>query len=113
MKIIRNSILPVGRSFGAINLFGVLFVKRNCNLTPEVINHERIHSAQMRELLYIPFYLLYVAEWMVRLIKCRGNAYAAYESISFEREAYTYQSCLSYLKSRPWFAQWRSGNVES
>ena len=107
MKVIRNSILPIGREFGAINLFGVLFAKRDIRLTPEVMNHEEIHSRQMRELLYIPFYLIYVAEWFCRLVRCRGNSYRAYREISFEREAYRHGPDLSYLPRRKPFAQWR------
>ncbi len=100
MKIIRNRIIPFGR-FYAINLFGVLFAKGPCS--PVVINHESIHTAQMRELLYVPFYLLYVVEWAVRLIQYRSFM-AAYRNISFEREAYARQADLTYLASRPRFA---------
>lgn len=107
MKVIRNSILPVGREFGAINLFGALFAKPDMRLTPEVMNHEEIHSRQMRELLYIPFYLIYVAEWLCRLVRCRGNRYRAYLDISFEREAYRHGPDLGYLTRRKPFAQWR------
>lgn len=107
MKTIRNSILPIGRNYGAINLFGVLFLKRDMVLTPQVYNHELIHSAQMRELLYVPFYLIYVIEWVVRLMQCRGDSFRAYKSISFEREAYRHQNDLQYLSKRPHFAQWR------
>lgn len=41
-----------------MNLFGIMFVKPDVVLTDEVVNHERIHSRQMRELLYVLFYLL-------------------------------------------------------
>lgn len=107
MKIIRNSVLPVGKNFGAINLFGVLFVKPDMRITPDVINHEMIHTAQMKELGYVFFYIIYVAEWIVRLFASRGNPFTAYRSISFEQEAYRYQSRLQYLSGRPRFAQWR------
>jgi len=75
-------------------------------LTPETINHEAIHTAQMRELLFIPFYAIYFFEWLLRLIKTRGNAYKAYLRISFEREAYTHAADMSYLRRRKRFAQW-------
>lgn len=110
MKVIRNRLLPIGKRYGAINLFGVLFAKRDMRLTLEVINHERIHTAQMRELLYIPFYILYVLEWLWRVIQSRGDTYKAYKQISFEREAYDRGPDLSYLPRRPRFAQWRSRN---
>ena len=63
MKIVRNNIIPF-KGFLAINLFGILFVRGDNYISPQVINHEKIHTAQMRELLYIPFYLWYVLEWM-------------------------------------------------
>jgi hypothetical protein len=38
----------------------------------------------MKEMLYIPFYLWYGVEWLIKLL-CKGNAY---RNLSFEREAY-------------------------
>lgn len=96
MRIIRNSYIPF-RGFTAMNLLGVLFVRREAaELTPETLNHEKIHSTQMREMLYIPFYIWYLLEWLLRLF-LPGNAY---RNISFEREAYKYQNDLSYLSRR-------------
>lgn len=66
MKIIRNNILPFGR-YKVLNLFGLLFVKKNAIIGPIVINHESIHTAQMKEMLYIPFYIWYGIEWLIRL----------------------------------------------
>lgn len=101
MKIIRNKYIPF-KGFKAINLFGVLFVKNNAKLSEEDINHEKIHTAQIRELLYIFFYLWYVTEWLIRLIQFR-NSYMAYRNISFEREARQNEGDLHYLKGRRFF----------
>ena len=101
MKIVRTSILPF-HGFSAINLLGILFVHHGVYLSNELINHERIHTAQQRELLFVFFYIIYIIEWLVRL-PMRGNAY---RNISFEREAYSNQRNLGYLKSRQLFA-WR------
>ena len=101
MKIIRTRILPFS-GFTAINLLGILFVHPGVYLSNELINHERIHSAQQRELLFLFFYLAYVFEWLARL-PMRGNAY---RNISFEREAYANQRDLNYLKYRRHYA-WR------
>jgi len=95
MKIIRNNIIPF-KGFKAINLCGVLFVRKNAFLSEEVLNHERIHSAQIKEMKYIFFYLWYVVEWVIRLFMS-GNAY---RNISFEREAYDNQSDMDYLSNR-------------
>ena len=46
---------------------------------------------------FVPFYVLYLPEWFVRLI-CYCNSFKAYRSISFEQEAYTYGVELGYLK---------------
>lgn len=95
VKIVRTSFLPF-HGFSAVNLLGVLFVHPGVYLSNEMMNHERIHSAQQREMLFVFFYLAYVIEWMVRL-PMRGNAY---RNISFEREAYANQRNLDYLNSR-------------
>lgn len=107
MKIVRNNIIPLGRHFAAINLFGIFFVKNDVIVSDVLINHESIHTAQMRELLYLPFYVLYILEWMVRLVQLRGRFYEAYARISFEREAYAHDHDLTYLGQRKPFAQWR------
>lgn len=104
MLIIKNSILPT-KGFAAINLFTLLFVRKEATVNEVLINHEAIHSAQMKEMLFIPFYLWYVIEWLVWLVKYR-NSHAAYRRISFEREAYSYQYNLHYLKKRKLWAWW-------
>lgn len=107
VRMIRSRWIPVGRRFACMNLFGLLFVKPWANPSATLINHERIHSVQMRELLWIPFYILYVLEWLWWLIRWRGDTYRAYHSISFEREAYAYGDDLDYIPRRRRFAQWR------
>ncbi len=102
MKVIRNSIIPF-KGFSAINLFGVVFARREAYLSETVLNHERIHTAQMKELGYIFFYIIYVLEWLVRLF-LPGNAY---RNISFEKEAYFYESVQNYLKWRERYGMWR------
>lgn len=103
MKVIRNKVIPFGR-YKAINLFGVLFTKVDC--TPVILNHEAIHTAQMREMAYVGFYLWYFAEWLVKLIACR-SWHKAYLNIGFEREAYANESDSKYLSSRSRWASFR------
>ena len=103
MKIIRNRILPLGRGMTAINLFGIIFAKRELSIVDR--NHEYIHTLQQRELLWVGFYVLYLLEWCVRLIQTRSWL-RAYFSISFEREAYRHQYDLQYARHRPRFG-WR------
>ena len=98
MKIIRNKVLPF-TGFKAINLFGILFVRKGAKMSEEDINHESIHSEQMKELLYVFFYLFYVIEWLIKVVKYK-DLDIAYRAISFEREAYMNQSNLEYLLRR-------------
>lgn len=83
MKVIYNKIIPF-KGYKCINLFGVLFVRKGCTMRESDYNHEAIHTKQMKELLYVPFYILYILEWLYRLTQ-KGNAY---KNISFEKEAY-------------------------
>ncbi|MDR1707407.1 MAG: hypothetical protein LBR46_05320 [Prevotella sp.] len=99
MKIIYTKLIPPS-GFLAITLFGLVFAKRK--LTNEEQNHEAIHIRQGRELLWIFFYLWYVIEWVIRLIQYRDRK-QAYRNISFEREAYSNQSNLGYIKIRKYF----------
>lgn len=99
MKIIRNNIIPP-KGFIAINLFGILFVRKDAEITQKVIRHESIHSAQQRELLYIPFYILYVLEWFIKVFIYDN----AYRNISFEREAYNNENDYYYLNNRKWYS---------
>ena len=89
--------LPFGGDFLAINLCGLIFALRD--LTPEELNHERIHTAQQRELLFLPFFLWYAAEWLVLMVRYR-NRMEAYYRIRFEREAYRHQAEPDYLARR-------------
>lgn len=95
MLIIRNKVIPF-KGFKAINLFGILFVRENAKLDAKTINHEEIHTAQMKEMLYVFFYLWYVIEWIIRLFG-KGNAY---RKVSFEKEAYNNQDDVTYLTKR-------------
>ena len=103
MKIIHNKWIPFGRGMYAINLFGIIFTKQH--LTRIDVNHESIHTLQQRELLFVFFYLLYVTEWIVRVIQTR-SLIKGYLRISFEREAYENQRQLDYRETRKFFA-WR------
>lgn len=64
-----------------------------------LIHHERIHLKQQKELLLVPFYLLYILEWTLRSI-CYLDTYKAYQNISFEREAYQNETNLNYASER-------------
>ncbi|MBQ4822897.1 hypothetical protein [Aquimarina sp. MMG016] len=102
MRIVVNKYL-IGRHFVGIALWPFIVVKNDGLKEDEAfINHERIHLRQQAELLVVPFYLIYLIEYIVRLFQYR-NSPEAYRNISFEREAYEMEDDLSYLKTRkPW-----------
>lgn len=100
MKIIYNNIIPF-KGFKAINLCGFVFARKGQQMSVYDLTHEKIHTAQMRELLYVFFYLWYYIEWIVRLFT---NKKKAYFSISFEQEAYSNEMNMSYLPNRKRFA---------
>ena len=61
--------------------------------------HETIHFRQQLEMLVIPFYVWYVVEFLVKLIRY-GKSNKAYRSISFEREAYDNEDKYGYVAKR-------------
>lgn len=103
MKIVLNNIIPP-KGFVAINLFGVLFFRKDAEITDEVLRHEAIHTAQMKELFYVGFYWMYLCFWIINLFRYRFDRMAAYRNICFEREAYAYSAETDYLSFRQKFA---------
>ena len=102
MHIVVNKYL-IGRHFVGIALWPFIVIK-NHRLKKDMIfiNHERIHLRQQAELLVLPFYIVYLLEYLIRLCQYR-NSRDAYRNISFEREAYSKEAELSYLNHRkPW-----------
>lgn len=66
-----------------------------------LINHEKIHLKQQIELLWIPFFIWYFVEFLIRLIIIRQWD-KAYRSISFEKEAYLNEIDFEYSKNKKW-----------
>ena len=86
MKIIENKWIPF-KGWSAVNLFGVLFVRKGVKVTEEMLRHEEIHTLQMKETAYVGFYLWYAIEGF---LKCFAHGKKGYYRISFEQEAYMY-----------------------
>ncbi|MCA0133265.1 hypothetical protein [Winogradskyella alexanderae] len=98
MILISKYIVPKG--YTGIALFPFLILKSKKLITDDVLlNHEKIHLRQQLELLVIPFYAIYVLEFVIRFYKTK-NWHGAYRAISFEKEAYTNEANLYYLKKR-------------
>ena len=115
MKVIFNNYIPF-KGFLAINLFGVIFVRKReggiNSISPISLNHEAIHTEQMKELGYIFFYLWYLIELAIKYIKYKDSD-TAYYSISFEREAYGNQDKLSYNKTRKRYSWVKYINIKT
>ena len=95
------------RNYVGLSLWPFIILKSTALKEDQVlINHERIHLRQQAELLIIPFYLLYLMEWVVRSVLYL-DFYRAYQNISFEREAYKNEKDLNYIDNRPAFAFFR------
>ena len=91
------------KNYVGLSLWPFIILKEDGLKADEVlINHERIHLKQQRELLILPFYLWYVAEWLFRTILYL-NSYRAYQNISFEREAYANEKDMGYPSKRKTF----------
>lgn len=93
----------VPKGYNGLTIFPFVFLKSKRFLKDLVIiNHENIHLRQQLELIILPFYLIYSLEFIIQFIKHR-NWHIAYRNISFEREAYTNEGDMNYLKKRPFW----------
>ena len=64
-----------------------------------LMNHEKIHLRQQRELLIIPFFILYYLHTLWNIIRY-FDIQKAYKLNVFEVEAYTYEKSVKYLLYR-------------
>lgn len=103
--IIHNRWLPF-KGFSAINLFGLIFVRKGVKMNCVLLNHEKIHTRQLWEMLVIPFYIWYFLEWLILLFQYHDRK-KAYRNIRFEQEAYAHERDLDYLKYRKPYSWYR------
>jgi hypothetical protein len=88
------------RGFRGLTFFPFVFLMTKEDVLDKVfVNHEKIHLIQQLELLVLPFYVWYGIEFLIRWIITKDKN-VAYRNISFEKEAYTNEKDLNYLKSR-------------
>ncbi len=88
------------RGIRGITLFPFIFISDKIYLSDVVLlNHEKIHIRQQLELLILPFYFWYILEFFLGWIRFK-DANKAYKNISFEKEAYSNEKNLYYLKTR-------------
>ena len=97
--------ISVFMKVGGITLFPFVIIrdkykKEGTARRERVIRHESIHIEQQKELLVIPFYVIYVLEYIVKAFVYKFDIKKAYRNISFEREAFGNDTNMEYLKSR-------------
>ena len=86
------------KRIGGITLYPFIVLREHYKGSgTKIINHESIHIEQQKELLIIPFYILYILEWFIKLFFYGKKAYY---NISFEREAYANEHNEEYLQTR-------------
>lgn len=96
--IVFKFLTPKG--FRGLTFFPFVFLMNKEDVLDKVfVNHEKIHLRQQLELLVLPFYVWYVMEFLIRWIMTKDKN-VAYRNISFEKEAYTNEKGLNYLKLR-------------
>jgi len=90
---------------GGITLFPFIILREKYKGTErgaEVLNHEKIHIEQQKELLVLPFYVLYILFFIMNIILMRPRG--PYREIPFEKEAYANEKDFTYLKNRKRYA---------
>ena len=110
--MVRKNRFLVPKGYRAITLYPFIFVRNDSDkYDKELINHERIHLRQQKELLVLPFCIWYFLDFLFKYLRYR-NWDKAYRNIIFEREAYANQSNLDYLKVRGiwWFTAYFKNN---
>ena len=100
MKIIYNNYIPF-KGYKCINILGTIFARKGAYVGEKTLNHEAIHTAQMKEMLYVGFYAWYFIEWLIELFHYGTTAY---HTTTFEREAFSNDDDLTYLSNRKRFA---------
>ncbi len=99
MKFPFIVIVPAMRVSG-MAVFPFIFLKSKLYKQDNVlIRHETIHLKQELELLIVPFYILYLLNYLVNLVRYKSHN-KAYFNIAFEREAYKHEADVNYLYQR-------------
>jgi len=87
------------KNYIAITIYPFIIINHNYKGDETLINHEKIHIEQQRELLWIGFFVLYMLEFIFRFFQYQ-NWKEAYLSISFEKEANFNENNILYLSFR-------------
>lgn len=120
IKIFVNKLIPL-KGYIAMAFFNMIFWREDYeyyltdnsakSYVDKVVNHEGIHTCQMRDFCkWLPlggiiFYIVYLLEWVLRcFINGPKNAYS---NISFEREAKRNENNMEYQTQRGRFDNYK------
>ncbi len=91
-------------SFNALTIWPFIILKnKNLKDNKVIINHEKIHLRQQIEMLWFIYFIWYLLEFSINLVKYK-NFMSAYYHISFEKEAYENEKNLTYLRNRKFWS---------
>lgn len=93
VKVYENHWLPKKLGYTAITLYPRIYMADSYGdaTLNHVLNHEFIHVAQVREVGFVRFYVKYLLDYAVQLIKYRQTQ-VAYMHIPAEVAAYAHQN---------------------
>jgi hypothetical protein len=96
-------VVPFMRADG-MALYPFILIRKEAFKNDQVlIRHERIHLKQQLEMLILPFYLLYLLNYLLNRIRLK-NHNKAYLNIVFEKEANANEVNPAYLRQRSFWA---------
>ena len=111
MVVILKKLKLIGVS--GMTLYPIIFLRsKELKKDIRIMNHERIHLRQQIEMLVIPFYIIYLTEYLFGRLKHKSH-FETYLNISFEREAFINDENLAYLKVRKLWCWTRYINIEN
>lgn len=98
---ITPNLPPFRLGYLAITLFplGIYYRSKEIRDDQTIRNHELTHWEQQKEMLCLLFYLWYLLEYLVKLIRYMDHQ-KAYRGIGFEQEAKSYEGDAEYLSRR-------------
>ena len=99
MLIIIKFIFP--SNFNALAIWPFIFLRgKELKNDAILLNHEKIHLKQQKELLWIFFFMIYFIEFLAKIVIYK-RLKLAYRNISFEREAYFHERDFNYIRIKP------------
>ena len=98
---ITPCLFPHRWGYRAITLcpLGIFYRSSEARDDPSTRNHELIHWQQQKEMLCLLFYLWYLVEYLIKLIRFMDHQ-KAYRGIGFEQEAIKHERDYEYLSIR-------------